>query len=113
MVKKLVQQIAAVLLLGVFCLYITPRDYLHHFTGHEDTQDETCMTTPLSGPVFSTQHQHCDWLNWTLEGYVDAPLIAIPSTLHTYKALLQELPALRFQYPPYYFSLRAPPSVSV
>src|SRR5688500_1897213 len=39
-VRKLIHSIGAIILLGVFCLYITPRDYMHHFAGHEDTVDE-------------------------------------------------------------------------
>lgn len=111
--KKLVQKLGAVILLGVFCIYITPRDYLHHFASHEDTQDEVCKTVPGDGPSLSTQHQHCEWLHWAVEAYIDAPVIGIPSTPYVYETLLQELPAHTFQYPPYYFSLRAPPHVSV
>lgn len=111
--KKLFQKIGAVILLGVFCIYITPRDCLHHFVGHEDTQDETCRTAATSGLALSTQHQHCEWLHWAVEAYVDAPATGLPSAPYVYETLMQELPAHTYQYPPYYFSLRAPPHVSV
>lgn len=110
--KKRMQKIGAIILLGVFCIYITPRDYLHHFAGHHDTQDEDHRTIPTGDLSLSTVHKHCEWLHWTVEAYVDAPVIGLPSIPHIYKVLTQELPAYHYTYPPYFFSLRAPPHAS-
>ncbi|RPE12875.1 hypothetical protein EGT74_04850 [Chitinophaga lutea] len=107
--KQFFQQIGAILLLGVFCLYITPRDYVHHFVGHEDTIDEACNLVYTDGPVLSGQHQHCEWLHWEVEAYLPGYHTAVPATPHEYATLSQTLPLHIFSYPAYYFSLRAPP----
>ncbi|WP_343701136.1 hypothetical protein [Chitinophaga sp.] len=107
--KKLLQQIGAIILLGVFCLYITPRDYVHHFVGHEDTVDEACSLVYADAPVLSGQHQHCDWLHWEVEAYLPSYHTSIPAVPHQYAVVNQPLPLHFFSYPAYYFSLRAPP----
>jgi hypothetical protein len=109
MVKKLAYKIGAIFLLGVFCLYITPRDFVHHFIGHEDTIDEQCSAISTDGPVFSAQHQHCEWLHWAVEAYLEPHTTCLPSASHQFEVLLAGLPANSFTYPAYYFSLRAPP----
>jgi hypothetical protein len=108
-VKKLFQQIGAVILLGVFCLYITPRDYVHHFVGHEDTVDEACELVYAGAPVLSGEHQHCEWLHWEVEAYLPSHATHLPAVPHPYAVLHEALPVHSFSYPAYYFSLRAPP----
>lgn len=109
MVKKLAYKIGAIFLLGVFCLYITPRDLVHHFIGHEDTVDEQCSTLPANGLLLSVEHQHCEWLHWAVEAYLEPHTACLPSVSHQFEVLLAGLPANSFTYPAYYFSLRAPP----
>ncbi|MGX5820795.1 hypothetical protein ACWKWU_21545 [Chitinophaga lutea] len=111
--KRLLQQIGAIILLGVFCLYITPRDYVHHFTGHEDTED----VSPLAGhdhhdhgPSWSDQHRHCEWLHWEMAAFITEEPVIVPAAPYTFAAWRQTTPADGFSYPPYFFSLRAPPA---
>ncbi|PUZ27556.1 hypothetical protein GA0116948_103160 [Chitinophaga costaii] len=51
-------KILAIWLLGVFVINITPREFIHLFSGHEDTHDIV-----TEGLAFSPQHQHCGFLN--------------------------------------------------
>ncbi|RPD39252.1 hypothetical protein [Chitinophaga barathri] len=110
--RKLFHSIGAIILLGVFCLYITPRDYVHHFTGHEDTVDEVTVGdhTQPAGHALSTQHRHCEWLNWTVDVYLHSHTIHFTAASISYADPVQGLPAHIFSYPAYFFSLRAPPA---
>ncbi|MBO9154605.1 hypothetical protein ACFOTA_20495 [Chitinophaga sp. GCM10012297] len=109
--KKLIHSIGAIILLGVFCLYITPRDYVHHFTGHEDTVDQpvSASCSAPDGPGFSQEHRHCEWLNWVVDAYLPAHEVHLPATAISYADPVQGLPAYIFSSPAYFFSLRAPP----
>lgn len=111
-VRKLIHSIGAIILLGVFCLYITPRDYVHHFTGHEDTVDEAviCKSAYESGPVLSTEHRHCEWLTWAVDVYLPAHTVHLPAAAISYADPVEGLPAYIFSCPAYFFSLRAPPA---
>lgn len=110
-VRKLIHSIGAIILLGVFCLYITPRDYVHHFTGHEDTVDEAFSTThnAPSGDALSSAHRHCEWLNWVVDAYLPAYETHLPAAAISYADPVQGLPAHNFSSPAYSFSLRGPP----
>ncbi|WP_160711366.1 hypothetical protein [Chitinophaga solisilvae] len=59
MYKNYIQRIVAVILLGVFTLNTVPREFIHLFAGHEDTQDQH-WTHP--GATVSGEHRHCDFL---------------------------------------------------
>jgi len=109
MVKKLAYQIGAIFLLGVFCLYTTPRDFVHQFAGHEDTIDEQCSPLQTDGLMLSVQHQHCEWLHWAVEAYMEPHAVCLPSVTHQFEILYEGIPANNFPYPPYYSPRRAPP----
>lgn len=57
------------MLLGVFAFNTTPREFIHQFVSHTDT-DETRI--PHEGIAFSAKHQHCDFLQIEPEPYVKA-----------------------------------------
>ncbi len=109
--RKLIHSINAIFLLGVFCLYITPRDYVHHFAGHEDTIDEVVAAAyhAPSGPEFSPAHRHCEWLNWVVDAYLPGHQTHLPAIAISYANPVQGLPAYIHSSPAYFFSLRAPP----
>ena len=53
------RNIFASLLLIVFCFYITPKEVLHIFTNHHDTEHHSVNKT---GTHFEKQHHHCELL---------------------------------------------------
>ncbi|WP_349316391.1 hypothetical protein [Chitinophaga sp. MM2321] len=66
MYKNYIQKILAVILLGVFTLNTVPREFIHEFVGHHDTQDQH---SPIGGTTISDHHRHCDFLQITIEPY--------------------------------------------
>ena len=58
-------------ILVVFCFYITPKEVLHLFTQHEDTEHSIA-----NGCHFEEQHHHCDLLK--IDQHFSAPSFEIP-----------------------------------
>ncbi|WP_198651909.1 hypothetical protein [Chitinophaga deserti] len=108
--KQRLQQISVFLLLGVFSIYLAPREYLHHFTGHEDTIDEpVCADDYAHGPAISSVHQHCDWLHTAMELYLPEHSVRLAAVPFIFAELppVQPVPVPASPVP--YCSLRAPP----
>lgn len=109
--KQRLQQISVFFLLGVFSIYLTPREYLHHFTGHEDTVDEpACSAVYAYGPVVSSAHQHCDWLHCAMELFLPEHSVRLASVPFTYAELPSAQPVPVPAAPVPFCSLRAPPA---
>ncbi|GAA0524700.1 hypothetical protein [Chitinophaga japonensis] len=107
MKRQWLHKILAVILLGVFALHITPREFLHLLVPHEDTRDDHAA---YDGTAFSIKHQHCDFLQIGVEPYnqisfhYQAP---VRSVLWTYA--LPYIPVVeKLRYAD--ASLRAPPA---
>ncbi len=66
MYRKYLHKILAVILLGVFAINTAPREFIHEFAGHHDTDDAVYYH---DGPIVSTQHRHCDFLQIAIEPY--------------------------------------------
>lgn len=66
MKRKWLHKILAFILLGVFALHITPREFLHLLAPHEDTTDSHAT---YHGTAFSIKHKHCDFLQIGVEPY--------------------------------------------
>ncbi len=58
-------------ILVAFCFYITPKEVLHFFTEHEDTEHSIA-----NGCHFEEQHHHCDLLK--IDQQFSAPSFEIP-----------------------------------
>lgn len=56
--QQLTKRILSFILLSVFLFYITPKELLHAFTHHTDTQHEPVK----SGLQISNEHHHCELL---------------------------------------------------
>lgn len=106
MKRHWIHKVLAIILLGVFALNTTPREFLHQFAPHEDTQDQHHH----DGLVFSVKHKHCEFLQIGVEPYEQI-------TSHYYAAVqsvewvyaLPYIPAV--EKPRYtHASLRAPPA---
>ncbi|MGE7773884.1 hypothetical protein ACQKLP_04135 [Chitinophaga sp. NPDC101104] len=109
--KQRLLQISVFLLLGVFSIYLTPREYLHHFSGHEDTVDEpACSAIYAHGPVISTVHQHCDWLHGAMESFLPEHSVHLASVPFIFAELPSVQPVPVPVAPVLYCSLRAPPA---
>lgn len=108
--KRRLYQISTILLLAVFCFYNTPRDFVHLFTGHEDTLDETEQSVPTDGLTISDEHRHCEWLHWDVAVYLGADDITIHAVSYLYGTLTESLPVRTYKANPRYCSLRAPPA---
>lgn len=65
MSKKLGQVLVYLCLVSLLLLNNTSHDFIHSFTGHEDTID--CSTKKASdhGHAFEAEHHHCSFLNYT------------------------------------------------
>ncbi|MCW3463178.1 hypothetical protein [Chitinophaga nivalis] len=66
MYSKFLHKVVAIILLGVFSINTIPREFIHHFAGHSDTEDERVIT---HGITISEQHRHCDFLQIGVEPY--------------------------------------------
>lgn len=105
------QQISVFFLLGVFAIYTTPREYLHHFSGHEDTVDEpACSVLYTHGPAISTEHTHCDWLHSAMEMFLPEHTVRLAAVPFVYAELSSAQPVPVPVAPVPYCSLRAPPA---
>ncbi|QJB35195.1 hypothetical protein HF324_29360 [Chitinophaga oryzae] len=60
------QKILALILLGVFTLNTVPREFIHIFTNHHDTQDTHASA---GDAMFSGEHRHCDFLQIGVEPF--------------------------------------------
>ncbi|UCJ07502.1 hypothetical protein KTO58_28235 [Chitinophaga pendula] len=69
MAKRELHKILAIILLGVFMLHTTPREFLHLFAGHQDTIDQIDASHAPDGLTISTAHQHCGFLQIGIEPY--------------------------------------------
>lgn len=89
-----------------------PREYLHHFTGHEDTVDEPVCSDDghAHGPSISIVHQHCDWLHSVMEVFLPEHSVHLAAVPFTYAALPSMQPVPVPVSPVPYCSLRAPPA---
>ncbi|MGN7820173.1 hypothetical protein ACTJJB_08580 [Chitinophaga sp. 22536] len=107
LVYKHFQKILAVILLGVFTLNTVPREFIHLFAGHHDTQD---VHTPVGGTVFSEQHRHCDFLQIGVEPF-DQYTTDFISPVRPVIWVFQPRPLPETSYVTYrHLSPRAPPS---
>ncbi|KAA2240666.1 hypothetical protein F0L74_31465 [Chitinophaga agrisoli] len=61
MKRQWLHKILSIILLGVFALQITPREFIHLLAPHQDTVDKEDHGSHTS-PVFSVKHKHCDFL---------------------------------------------------
>ncbi|WP_143059105.1 hypothetical protein [Chitinophaga arvensicola] len=66
MYKRYLHKILAIILLGVFAINTIPREFIHEFAGHHDTDD---VIHHHDGLTFSEHHQHCDFLQIGIEPY--------------------------------------------
>lgn len=98
-------------MLGVFSLYITPRDFLHHFAGHEDTFDEAPAARDGKLSV-SEKHRHCEWLQWEVDTYLPPHEVFLECIPVQFRVVTASLPVTTISVTPYFFSLRAPPSTT-
>lgn len=64
--KNYIQKVLAVILLGVFTINTIPREFIHVFAGHHDTEDQPCAAGDLT---ISEHHRHCDFLQLGVEPY--------------------------------------------
>ncbi|WP_143304806.1 hypothetical protein [Chitinophaga vietnamensis] len=64
--KKWLHKIFAVILLGVFSFNTVPREFIHSFAGHHDTEDDWQQ---VDGTAISGHHRHCDFLQIGVEPY--------------------------------------------
>jgi hypothetical protein len=67
--KHWIHKVLAIILLGVFALHTTPREFLHQWTSHQDTQDQHGCAD-FDGLAFSVKHKHCEFLQIGIEPYV-------------------------------------------
>lgn len=97
------------MLLGVFMINNTPRDFIHALAGHTDTVDIS-ICHPDNGPAFSEQHRHCDFLQIGMEPYEQADFISlVPSREVIWAFISPAIPELHVT-PFRSLSLRAPPA---
>ncbi len=98
-------KILAFWLLGVFVLNITPREFIHLFTAHEDTPDTVAV-----GLTFSTQHQHCGFLNIGVPPY-EAAVFQYPPLVVAIDWHFMVMPLLPYAGAiPAFTALRGPPA---
>lgn len=102
-------KILAFWLLGVFFLNATPREFIHLFANHEDTQDQD----HADGLVFSKVHQHCGFLNIGVPPYEATRFEYIPLVVsidwHYLSAPLQPCAEVVSSFN----DLRGPPNSSI
>ncbi|MBC9930884.1 hypothetical protein [Chitinophaga qingshengii] len=104
---KRLQKILAVILLGVFTLNTVPREFIHLFAGHHDTQD---LHAPVGGVTVSEEHRHCDFLQIGVEPFEQYTTTFI-SPVRPLIWVFQLLDLPETSYVPYRdLSPRAPPS---
>ncbi|WP_298731739.1 hypothetical protein [uncultured Chitinophaga sp.] len=77
MKKHWIHKVLAIILLGVFALHTTPREFLHLFAPHQDTVDPHSCTSS-DGLAFSVKHQHCEFLQIAIEPYEQANVYHAP-----------------------------------
>lgn len=70
-VPNFLKRIFAILLLVSFCFYITPKEVLHVFTHHHDTEHLL-----VNGSHFEEQHHHCELLK--IDQAFSAPNVEFP-----------------------------------
>jgi hypothetical protein len=63
--RQWLHKILAIILLGVFALHTTPREFIHLLAPHHDTLDDHAY----DGIAFSNKHRHCDFLQIGVEPY--------------------------------------------
>ncbi|WP_143080866.1 hypothetical protein [Chitinophaga rupis] len=104
--KQWLHKIFAIILLGVFALHTTPREFIHLFAPHEDTIDDC----GYKGNAFSIQHKHCEFLQIGVEPYEQITFhYEAPSQSVTWVYTLPHIPAaVRQRFAD--ASLRAPPA---
>ncbi|HEV7231145.1 MAG TPA: hypothetical protein VGO45_07450 [Bacteroidia bacterium] len=99
----------ACFLICVFSFAIVPKEFIHVLYGHEDTTDHNVPPSAKTPLVVSSQHIHCELLNFETDVfYLDAaPAFSSPqSILYTYATLpLRDAGSGS----PVYISLRGPP----
>ncbi|UYQ92047.1 hypothetical protein MKQ68_18330 [Chitinophaga horti] len=105
----MLQKIGVLVLLGVFSFYITPRDYLHHFAGHADTQDEA-PAAHVDGLTISEHHTHCDWLQWEVDTYLPSHQTYLAGADVLFGVFMPALPIAVTTVDSYFFALRGPPA---
>jgi len=99
-----VRKYIAILLLLTISLFIVPKEYIHDFYGHNDTQD-------ISGKdiTLNNSHHHCQILNYNTPNYIFQqktfllPVSFIEQSVLTYRQFSYIIPFST------YFNLRAPP----
>ncbi|HEY0610458.1 MAG TPA: hypothetical protein VGD35_12395 [Chitinophaga sp.] len=73
MKKHWIHKVLAIILLGVFALHTTPREFLHQFASHRDTKDQDQHScADFDGLAFSVKHKHCEFLQIAVEPYEQA-----------------------------------------
>jgi hypothetical protein len=106
--NKLTRALAC-FLLAVLSFYIVPKEFVHTLFGHEDTADHVLVAKGRSAATFSTQHTHCELLNFETDFFYEHTSTSTPSS-----------PGILFSYFPLplnttglssstYVSLRGPP----
>lgn len=69
MVKRFLHTGLSALLALLLVFGSTSKEYLHLFTGHEDTVD--CTHEGNHGLSFEKQHHHCEFLSFTLPPFLN------------------------------------------
>jgi hypothetical protein len=98
------------MLLGVFTINTIPREFIHTFAGHHDTEDAIHYH---DGLTISTEHRHCDFLQIGVEPYEVFVTSYIAPALKV-SWVFYPLPLTALAGATYYnLSPRAPPHVIV
>ena len=88
----------------------TAREFVHQFTGHEDTVHCNAKKDGLS---FETQHHHCSFLGDSLAPFcADAEFPYIPALLTTYTTPKDHFAFFLLAKERLFTALRGPPAIS-
>ncbi len=107
MFKRILHSGIAIALSLVLFLGTTPKEYIHLFADHVDTEHHHC---DHEGPAYETEHHHCSFLSFTLSPFERTsyeltfkktkPFIAVPNIAAVVHLVPLNVPTSRLRGPP-------------
>jgi hypothetical protein len=100
-------KLIASILLGVFSVFLIPKEFVHALYGHTDTQETVCIG---HAKAIGTHHTHCDFLTYEASLFTLASATNCPHSAEHYFAfsiVSSERAGVTFACHP---SLRGPPA---